>query len=1056
MCYSAKDKYLGDPSILEDNIGLNTSHEELLGMLAQNPKTGKPIRILRSEASLWRNAKTLVWLQDQDSSVSWDRWDTACIGLSDIQKWKSAGKRIDYFLLSEATPEAVEFFLRQNPKDYTMMFVSKALVFAIGWQKFRALQITNVIVLEEAHLMYPYLGKEWDTTNVDGLLMIAAILRMSKVIGIPEGFASERITSFQSHGITIRFSSETPMPLWYITQFYKPEKARREREILKCLQANIACPLIDKLVVLNEKDYSQSMPSSSKLHQEIVGKRLSYKIVLEWIQKNVPDNVLCIFGNADIYLDAGSWRDIWSVDMQNVFLALLRWDVQEDGTSKIFGPRNDSQDTWGILSQSVKSKEWDWKALDIPFGQAGCDNAITVELLRKKFLVVNPAISLKTHHLQLTNYRTYDPKDVVDRPCYMYVDPTGIHDMEPVFDLRPYKHDTLQFSSFERRVRSTKQKALDVYCKMLERGERYFWKANGTNPYPNETVQLLKYTDAFQTPQGLAYGYNRIFVGNDEVNKEAWSRSELSPIHPAYESERCYAVPWKDEFSRSPESYILQYLPKVLHLRAKYGKGEFFAPEKDVVQCLECFKWDESSVPVLQHRPNVQIWCKELIQYPFLSKNEVHAEDIAILRSMMKDPWESNTTVQKWVVMIDGTYITTEMVRIWESMDRDSEWAVVYEGRTSPERILEKMKGARGFVFYGGSRSISRWGWAWALPKEAFVIEVQNEMDPDGEAAHMSGAAGLHHSFVIVPRAETKITQEMILQEVSLTMKAVASSAGHSSKKPTMYMPRKSLTGFFGHAGDSFREMVNLWAEKGYVEVVEDPKATQIWLGGVGETLLYDRPTLDWLFASPSEEQTWKRGLFGNPAPSESGGSAKSWIFWPRRPRLVEELVESGAALRGWEERTNNLVFYGKIENKVQEKRRQAQDWSSICDEFEMAKGESAPYKYSQKEYLERLGQAKFGLCLAGFGKKCHREIECMAMGCVPVCASDVDMDNYANPPQEGVQYLRVKNPEDAKEKIDALSREQWQTMSDACKAWWKANASVEGSWVQTSRLAES
>ncbi len=1025
-------------------------------MLARNPKTGAPIRILRSDASLWRNKKTLVWLQDQDRSIPWDRWDTLCIGLPFLQYWREAKKRIDYIAILEATEKEVSFFLRLNPADYKMMFITKALVFAIGWQKFKALQISNVIVLEESHMMYPFLGESWTGQADDAALLITAILRISTLVGLPEGWSSERLPHLVSQGMVITCKTETPIPLWYITQYYKPDKARRGREIKKCLEENAKCSVIDKLVLLNEQDFSDEFPveGKDKIQQHIVGKRLTYKLVIEWILQNVPDNVLCIFGNADIYLDNESWRDVWSVNLDNVFLALLRWDVQEGKEpSKLFGPRNDSQDTWGFLSTSVKAKQWDLSALDFPFGKAGCDNAITVEMLRKKFLIVNPALSLKTHHLQLTNYRTYDPTNVVDKAAYMYVDPTGIHDMEPVFDITAQKFDLLDYKEFERRLRSIKPKALDVYCKMLERGERYLWKASGTNPMSAESVQLYKYTNAFQTPQGLAYGYNRIFIGKEDCSKERWSTSELSPIHPSYTSERCFAVPWEAEYSTNPMSYIVHFLPKILLLRNKYGRGEFFAPGESIVPFLELFQWNEANVPVVQHKPHVQIWCKELIQYPLMAKQEIHKEDIEILRTSLKESWLSTPTGNKWVVMIDGQHITTEMVKQWEVNHPDIEWAVVYENRTSPDRMMQKLVGACGYIFYGGAKAVSRWGFSWMLPTGASVIEVQNEMDPDGEAVHVSGAAGLHHSLVIVPRASEKVLREMILGEVTTTMKGLAVIGPLEPRKPTLYIPRKSLTGFFSHAGDSFREMIDLWMEKGYVDLVEDPKAVQLWLGGIGKTLLYDRPTLDWLYTAPSDEQSWELALFGNPPPSDSGGPSKSWFFWPRRPRLVEECVAKGIPKTSWNERSKSLVFYGKIENKVQEKRRKLFDWSSVCDEYVMVNGESSPYPFTQMQYLEHLGQAKFGLCLAGYGKKCHREVECMAMGCVPVVTMDVDMENYANPPQEGLHYIRITKPEDVETSVKAISPERWQGMSDACQTWWKENASAEGSWALTQKL---
>ena len=96
-------------------------------------------------------------------------------------------------------------------------------------------------------------------------------------------------------------------------------------------------------------------------------------------------------------------------------------------------------------------------------------------------------------------------------------------------------------------------------------------------------------------------------------------------------------------------------------------------------------------------------------------------------------------------------------------------------------------------------------------------------------------------------------------------------------------MPSSETTGFFAHAGDSFREMVALWGERGYVSVKEVKGLCNVWLGGVGQVLLYDRPTLEWFHTSPAEEQEWGLALFGNPvatkalkAPGSSGPAVVS------------------------------------------------------------------------------------------------------------------------------------------------------------------------------------
>jgi len=156
--------------------------------------------------------------------------------------------------------------------------------------------------------------------------------------------------------------------------------------------------------------------------------------------------------------------------------------------------------------------------------------------------------------------------------------------------------------------------------------------------------------------------------------------------------------------------------------------------------------------------------------------------------------------------------------------------------------------------------------------------------------------------------------------------------------------------------------------------------------------------------------------------------------------------------MKSFEAREKNLVFYGHSENPVQRSRRSGANWSSACDDFTHTISAVSVYKYTQAEYLERLANAKYGLCLAGYGYKCHREIECMAMGCVPVVAPEVDMSNYADPPVEGLHDFRVATPAAAAE-IKNITAERWTVMSVACRDWWRRNASVDGMWELTKRL---
>jgi hypothetical protein len=1006
-------------------------------MLARNPKTGGNIRIINLDTSVWRDQKTMVWF-DAPAEAGWDRWD---IGVTDTN-------------IAEVVKADVVICLNDDAADWLnagkwstarLVVVPKALVNAMGMDKLLELKMNNLLCIDEIHSLYPFTGPAWDGSKEDAKALVALALHFGR--SFPVEPPAERQAIATKRGLKFQTTFEQPKKLWLVTQYYQPDKAARRKEIDACLDKNLGCDIIDRVVLLNEKAIA---PSHPKIMEKVVGKRLTYATVIRWIQEEAPADVIVVFANADIFLDNDSWRTLWSTDLdtQPKFLALLRWDIDSlDAEPKLFGPRPDSQDTWVVSAAAVKAVSWDWGALNFPFGQGGCDNAITLEMFKKRFLIANPALTLRTFHYHASEVRTYDPRNIVDKPSYLYIQPTGLHDMKPVMNFGDAAK-TLNFKPIARPVRGPLSAAqARTFCEMVKRttGEKIILDAQGQNVWLPPQVSLYNMTDVFQTREGLAYTYDTILVGQSKASAEAWSVSQLSSMAASLAVENAAIVPLPDAVAKDPARFVLQYMSKVFLMDQG---AEFWCPKnKECIEAIKMFQWPAKEVPVLSRDENLQTWCKSATLWPYQDTPAelIASEEVDALRKMLGS-WESEIAEQKRIVIVaDPAWMTESMIDELEEQLEGHGIAVrvVWHKRTSLETFVRSMQGAWGVIFAVRQPST----WSWVLPTNAFVWEIQSEMEPDATLLHLSCAAGLQHRLIIVAKGVPNQREKDTVKDKLL--KDITGFIGKAGV-PRLILPMQQ-PGLYGHAGDSFRETAKLWGKRGYVDIVEKP-VCQVWLGDVGETLLYDRPTLQWLHQAPESEQVWKHALFGNPAPPNGG---KSWSFWPRRPELVEELVETGLPTKSWEAREKNLVFYGRSENAVQREHRTGADWAAACDEFNHRVSSVDKYTYTHKEYLERLANAKYGLCLAGYGYKCHREIECMAMGCVPVVAAEVDMTNYAEPPVEGLHYFRVASPEEAKE-ITKVTAERWTVMSVACRDWWRKNASVDGMWQLTKRLLKN
>jgi len=253
-------------------------------------------------------------------------------------------------------------------------------------------------------------------------------------------------------------------------------------------------------------------------------------------------------------------------------------------------------------------------------------------------------------------------------------------------------------------------------------------------------------------------------------------------------------------------------------------------------------------------------------------------------------------------------------------------------------------------------------------------------------------------------------------------------------------IPKQPQQGKWRHANDSFRELALLYKKRNTDVNIELVDNGHCWLGN--SILLYDRPTNEWFNNDLSKSSLI---LLGNGHINKEGYelkqndlNVKSWIFWPRRPFLLEKFLENNK-IKLYEARKIESIFIGNIENGVQNRYRNNNvNWESVLDVYHCTVG--TKHKFSQEGYLGQLSNAKYGLCLRGYGSKCHREVELMGLGTVPIITQDVSIDSYIDAPEENIHYIRCDCAEYLKETLSKISDKEWSIMSNNCYEWYQRN----------------
>lgn len=217
------------------------------------------------------------------------------------------------------------------------------------------------------------------------------------------------------------------------------------------------------------------------------------------------------------------------------------------------------------------------------------------------------------------------------------------------------------------------------------------------------------------------------------------------------------------------------------------------------------------------------------------------------------------------------------------------------------------------------------------------------------------------------------------------------------------------------------------------------------WANDIGDVLLYTWCGLEHL----NPHQGYRAGLFANTEPPINGRSNFRWTFWPRHSFITEQYYRCRPL--GWKERHINCIFIGGYENLVQRGNRFISYWKPAIDFLDWGiRGGN----YTWAEYTRLLRSSKYGLCLRGVGPKCHREIECMAQGTVPILTPGCSME-YHDPLVPGRHCLYARSVEDVLSLVHDTTKESWEEMSWQARDWYWRNASPIGVFETTKKIVD-
>jgi len=218
-----------------------------------------------------------------------------------------------------------------------------------------------------------------------------------------------------------------------ITQFYISSNHLRQQEIIECLNFNLKNPLISKIILITERQYTEpefqleDANYISKITQINIKERMKYSHAFAIVDRYKLEGYI-IIANSDIFFD-NTLQNLYTsgLSLKKRIYSLVRFEYTNPDLDKCHlynhpdEPLKWSQDTW-IYHSNFNINPSQQLITNFELGQLGCDNHINYIFSILGYKIYNEPYYIKTYHNHKSNFRTYNTAGRVPNP-YTFIIP---------------------------------------------------------------------------------------------------------------------------------------------------------------------------------------------------------------------------------------------------------------------------------------------------------------------------------------------------------------------------------------------------------------------------------------------------------------------------------------------------------------------------------------------------------------------------------------------------------------------------------------------------------